>query len=111
MFKQNPPPPHHESSEADTTGKPLPSEAEIATLIAGDDRGMRPAARFMQTGGQPRPAASTPVYKLRQKLDDLDLQMRHPHLNRKWRKKVASVRAEQTPVVRGRKPKPTAKGE
>src|SRR3954471_8736345 len=62
----------------------------------------RPAARFMKTGGQPKPAGQQPAYKLRQKLADLDLQLQHPHLDKDWRRKIASPRAEQVPVIRGR---------
>jgi hypothetical protein len=105
MFKAYPAvDPGHE----DTISKPLPDEARIAKSRADwlGSSGAEPAARFMKTGGAAKPASAQPAYKLRQKLADLDLQLQHPHLDRKWRKKIASPRAEQIPVERGHgKPK------
>ncbi len=92
MFKEN----------DDTTAKPLPTQAEIARQLAAGGE-VKPAARFMKTGAKPRTASQQPAYKLRKKLDELDLGMRHPGLNKKWRHKIASPRAPQTPVGRGRR--------
>ena len=73
------------------------------TTEQGEATTGKPAARPTRTAST---VIGMPIYKLKQKLDDLDLQLRHPRLNRKWRRKIASPRAEQTPVQRGRKAKP-----
>jgi len=88
----------------DTTGKPPQTAAERAKVWSDylGNPSPQPAARFMQTGGTPRPTSAQPAYKLRQKLADLDLQLQHPHLDKDWRRKIASPRAEQVPVIRGR---------
>jgi hypothetical protein len=94
----------HEDTAPTVEEKDAARQREKARLLAdylGGD-GPQPAARFMKTGGAAKTASAQPAYKLRQKLADLDLRLRHPHLDRKWRKKVASPRAVQTPVVRGR---------
>jgi hypothetical protein len=94
------------SAVADATNtKTLPTAEEAETIMLGWLGGpsRQPAARFMKTGAAPRPTSAQPAYKLRQKLDDLDLRLKHPHLDRKWRKKVAGPRPVQTgKVVRGR---------
>ena len=98
----------------DTNAKPMPTAAERAKVWSDylGSPSPQPAARFMKTGGAAKSASAQPAYKLRQKLADLDLVMRHPHLDRKWRKKVAGLRAEQTPVARGRQSLPKkAKGQ
>jgi hypothetical protein len=70
---------------------PTAEEAETIMLgwLGGPSR--QPAARFMKTGTAPRPTSAQPAYKLRQKLDDLDLRLKHPHLDRKWRKKIGGT--------------------
>jgi hypothetical protein len=98
----------------DTAAKPMPTAAERAKVWSDylNSPDPQPAARFMKTGGAAKSASAQPAYKLRQKLADLDLVMRHPHLDRKWRKKVASPRADQSrPVVRGRQGAAKAKAQ
>lgn len=88
-----------------TTDKPPQTAAERAKVWSDylGNPSPQPAARFMQTGGTPRPTSAQPAYKLRQKLADIDLAMRHPHLDKKWRKKIGGVPPVQTgKVVRGR---------
>jgi hypothetical protein len=88
----------------ETISKPLPTEAQIAKVRADwlGSSGAEPAARFMKTGAAPKLASAQPAYKLRQKLADLDLRLKHPHLNKKWRNKIGGTPQPQTgKVVRG----------
>src|SRR5690242_5646925 len=100
MFKAYPAERSHDYSDQ-TISKPLADEAAIAKSRADwlGSSGAEIAARFMKTGGTPKPASAQPTYKLRQKLADLDLRLKHPHLDRKWRKKIGGTLQPQTGKV------------
>src|SRR5690242_1734957 len=74
-----------------------PSSRARARHSRGERAHGKPKAQTVQPATEIQPA-----YKLRLKLQEMEEAIQHPHLDKKWRKKIASPRAEQIPVQRGR---------